>query len=52
MKMAPSSTVSNKDRMKSMGLDERDEGTSAQKFHDLDEVMASPLADWKRPWWV
>jgi epoxyqueuosine reductase len=21
-------------------------------FHDLDEVMASPKAEWKRPWWV
>ena len=50
--MKRSSTVSNQDRMKSMGLDERDGGDSAQKFHDLDEIMASPLAEWKRPWWV
>ena len=21
-------------------------------FHDLDEAIGSPLADWKRPWWV
>jgi reductive dehalogenase len=50
--MNRSSTVSNQDHMKSMGLDGRDKGTSAKKFHDLDEVIASPMADWKRPWWV
>ena len=50
--MRRSSTVSNQVRMKSMGLDEGNGGDSAQKFHDLDEVMASPLAEWKRPWWV
>jgi len=21
-------------------------------FHDIDEAIGSPLADWKRPWWV
>jgi len=21
-------------------------------FHDMDEVISSPMAEWKRPWWV
>ena len=40
------STVGNKTRMKEMGLDQ------GEGFTDLDETMASPLAVWKRPWWV
>jgi len=45
------STVSNGERMKNLGLnDERaDEGS---KFQDLDDVISSSKAEWKRPWWV
>ena len=45
------STVSNQNQIKALGLDEKDPNTGAAQFHDLDEVMASPKAIWKRPWW-
>lgn len=56
--MARRSTVGNKARMEALGLDRgpdvsneyRDE--TVRGFSDLDEVMASPSAEWKRPWWV
>jgi reductive dehalogenase len=53
--MGRRSTVSNKTRMKAMGLDHghsHSEEEGRARFHDLDEVMASPSAEWKRPWWV
>lgn len=37
------STRGRRDYMKVLGFD---------AFHDLDEVIASPMAEWKRPWWV
>jgi len=37
------STLSLRFLMKLLGLG---------RFHDLDEVMASPTAEWRRPWWV
>ncbi len=46
------STVGRKERMKAMGLDNGGGNGSAASFNDLDGVMASPLAEWKRPWWV
>ena len=40
--------------MKMLGLGRGDSELTAagSTFHDLDEVMASPTAEWKRPWWV
>ncbi|MDP7601814.1 MAG: reductive dehalogenase domain-containing protein, partial [Rhodospirillales bacterium] len=43
------STVGKKERISALGLDRED---TAEKFNDLDDVMASPSAEWKRPWWV
>ena len=50
--MTRRSTVGRKERMKAMGLDNGGGNGSAASFNDLDGVMASPLAEWKRPWWV
>lgn len=44
--MSYHSTVGMRRYMKMFGFN----GTNT--FHDLDEVIASPKADWKRPWWV
>ncbi len=46
------STVGNKTRMKEMGFDPGSGEPGAAGFNDLDAVAASPLAEWKRPWWV
>ena len=48
------STVGKRTFMKMLGFGRNDSGVSAaeSEFHDLDEVMASPVAEWKRPWWV
>ena len=46
------STVSNQKRMNSLGLKKGDAEGSTPGYRDLDEVMASPQAVWKRPWWV
>ncbi len=46
------SAVSNKERMKATGLEKTDAEGSTPGYRDLDEVMASPEAVWKRPWWV
>jgi|TARA_B100000315_G_scaffold247762_1_gene276902 reductive dehalogenase len=46
------STVGKKARMENLGPDEAPEECSAESFHDLDSVMASPMAQWKRSWWV
>jgi reductive dehalogenase len=36
--------------MKMLELEQAKAGATI--FHDLDEVIASPTAAWKRPWWV
>jgi len=48
------STVGRGDFMKMLGLGVVRTGATAAGpvFHDLDEVIASPMAEWKRPWWV
>nr|UZH91646.1 reductive dehalogenase [uncultured bacterium] len=49
------STISRRDFMKTLGLGSVGLGMSAlvaPAFHDLDEMMASPMADFKRPSWV
>ncbi len=46
------STVGNKTRMKAMGLDQAPDQDGPANFNDLDGVIAAPLAEWKRPWWV
>jgi reductive dehalogenase len=46
------STVSQKERMKATGLEKTEAEDSRPGYNDLDEVMASPEAVWKRPWWV
>ncbi len=49
------STISRRDFLKILGLGGVGLGASAVAapvFHDLDEVMASPKADFKRPWYV
>ncbi|MEE8582833.1 MAG: twin-arginine translocation signal domain-containing protein, partial [Dehalococcoidales bacterium] len=49
------STVSRRDFMKVLGLAGAGLGAAAATapvFHDLDEVIASPQANWKRPWYV
>jgi hypothetical protein len=40
--------------MKLLGLGgiRRGSGGTGAAFHDIDEVISSPLAQWKRPWWV
>nr|UZH91503.1 reductive dehalogenase [uncultured bacterium] len=47
--------VSRRDFMKTLGLAGAGLGAAASTipvFHDLDEIIASPKAEWKRPWWV
>lgn len=49
------STVSRRDFMKALGLSAAGLGAAAATapvFHDLDELMSSEKANWKRPWWV
>ena len=48
------STVGKRTFMKMLGLGPNRSGDSATEplFHDLDEVIASPLAEWKHPRWV
>jgi len=49
------STISRRDFLKILGLGGVGLGAaavSAPVFHDLDELMASPQAQWKRPFWV
>jgi len=49
------STISRRDFMKLLGLGGLGLGAAAVStpvFHDLDEVIASPQADFKRPGWV
>jgi epoxyqueuosine reductase len=47
------STVGNKTFMKHTGINALSaSGDSSETFRDLDEIMASPKAEWKRPWWV
>ena len=47
------STLSRRDFMKGLGLAGAGIGLAAAPvFHDLDEVLSSPDAKWKRPWWV
>ena len=49
------SVVSRRDFMKGLGLAGVGLGAAAATapiYHDLDEVLASPSAEWKRPWWV
>lgn len=50
--MKKRSTVSGRATMKNLGLDERNQRDGARIYHDLDEVMASPVGEWRRPWWV
>jgi len=38
--------------MKMLGLGRAKAEAATPAFHDLDEVIASPMAEWKRPWWV
>lgn len=48
-------TVSRRDFMKVLGLAGAGIGTAAATtpvFHDLDEVLSSTKAEWKRPWYV
>ncbi|MBW1805884.1 MAG: reductive dehalogenase [Deltaproteobacteria bacterium] len=45
------STVGERERVEKLGLGKNDTG-SAAGFNDIDEVMASSTAEWKRPWWV
>jgi reductive dehalogenase len=52
IQMKQHSTVSNKERMKATGLEKTDTEVSRPGYRDLDEVMASPEAVWRRPWWV
>ena len=49
------STVTRRDFMKGLGLTGATLGTAGMVspvFHDLDEVLSSPTAGWKRPWYV
>ncbi|BAS32455.1 Tetrachloroethene reductive dehalogenase TceA [Dehalococcoides mccartyi] len=49
------STVSRRDFMKTLGLASAGIGATAAispVFHDMDEVIASPTAGWKRAWFV
>ncbi|AII61530.1 reductive dehalogenase [Dehalococcoides mccartyi] len=49
------SMVSRRDFMKAVGLAGAGLGASAAispVFHDVDEFMSSPTAEWKRPWYV
>jgi reductive dehalogenase len=49
------STISRRAFMKALGLSAAGLGAAAATapvFHDLDELMSSEQANWKRPWWV
>ena len=49
------STISRRDFLKILGLGGVGLGAAAVAapvFHDLDEVIASPQAEFKRPWYV
>jgi len=49
------STVSRREFMQGLGLTGAGIGAAAliaPTFHDLDELMSSEPANWKRPWWV
>ena len=46
------STVSHRERMKALGLEKTGTAGTTPGHRDLDDVMASPEAAWKRPWWV
>jgi epoxyqueuosine reductase len=48
------STLSTRTLMKLLGLGGMKWGSrgTGSAFHDIDEVISSPLAQWKRPWWV
>lgn len=49
------STLTRRDFMKALGLAGAGLGAAAATapvFHDLDEVLASPMGNWKRPWWI
>ncbi len=49
------STLSRRAFMKALGLSAAGLGAAAAvgpTFHDLDELMSSEAANWKRPWWV
>ncbi len=46
------STVSKGTFMRMLGLGGTRAEAAPSGFHDLDEVTASPTAQWRRPWWV
>lgn len=46
------STKSERTRIKTAGLGVDKDVDNTTAFRDFDEVIASPLAEWKRPWWV
>lgn len=49
------SSLSRRDFMKGLGVAGAGLGTAAATapvFQDLDDVISSPNAEWKRPWWV
>ena len=46
------STGSKRNYMKKLGLGEAQNNEGGTAFHDLDEVLSSSVAEWKRPWWV
>lgn len=49
------STVSRRDFMKTLGLAGAGLGAAsltAPAFHDLDEIISAPSAEWKRAWWI
>ncbi len=46
------STVSKHQYMNWLGLGWAFAKAVTPVFHDLDEVIALPIAEWKRPWWV
>ncbi|OBW62520.1 MAG: reductive dehalogenase [Dehalococcoides mccartyi] len=53
--MKQHSTISRRDFMKGLGVAGAGIGAAtatAPIFHDLDEILASPSASFKRPWWV
>jgi len=46
------STADRRDYMNMLGLGGTKDEANVSAFHDLDEAIASPIAVWKRPWWV
>jgi epoxyqueuosine reductase len=46
------STKSEREIIKNLGLNGNGTRIKNDGYHDLDEVIASPRAVWKRPWWV